>query len=95
MEVGLDSNARKNRSGTIFEQMVGLLLKSKIRKKDLILKEEDSTIQIKRKKRADFVIYKNNVPKLVFECNFYATTGSKPGEVANAYILIMNVNKKI
>jgi len=31
MEVGLDSNARKNRSGKIFEQLVGLLLKKKIR----------------------------------------------------------------
>ncbi len=30
MEVGLDSNARKNRSGKIFEQIVGLLLKKKI-----------------------------------------------------------------
>ena len=31
MEVGLDSNARKNRSGKIFEHLIGLLLKNKLR----------------------------------------------------------------
>lgn len=87
MEVGLDSNARKNRSGKIFEHLVGLLLKNKLRNySEFILEEEDSTLQIKRNKRADFVIYHNDKPKIVIECNFYASTGSKPIEVANAYI---------
>lgn len=87
MEVGLDSNARKNRSGKIFEHLVGLLLKNKLRNyPGFILKEEDNTLQIKRNKRADFVIYHNNKPKIAIECNFYASTGSKPIEVANAYI---------
>jgi type II restriction enzyme len=87
MEVGLDSNARKNRSGKIFEQLVGLLLKDKVRGcAGFLLREEDSSLEIKRNKRADFVIYHNNVPKIVIECNFYASTGSKPIEVANAYI---------
>lgn len=87
MEVGLDSNARKNRSGKIFEHLVGLLLKDRLRDyPSFTLKEEDSSLEIKRKKRADFVIYHNNSPKIVLECNFYASTGSKPIEVANAYI---------
>ena len=87
MEVGLDSNARKNRSGKIFEQLVGLLLKKKIREIDgLTLIEEDSSFKIQRKKRADFVIYKNHKPKVVLECNFYASTGSKPIEVAHSYV---------
>lgn len=87
MEVGLDSNARKNRSGKIFENLVSLLLKNKLRKHpNFSLKEEDSSIKIKRNKRADFVIYKDNNPKIVIECNFYSTTGSKPIEVANSYI---------
>lgn len=87
MEVGLDSNARKNRSGKIFEQLVGLLLKDKLRNHPgFVLKEEDSSLEIKRNKRADFVIYHNNYPKIAIECNFYASTGSKPIEVANAYI---------
>ena len=29
MEVGLDSNARKNRSGKIFEQLVEIIMKNK------------------------------------------------------------------
>jgi len=92
MEVGLDSNARKNRSGKIFEQLVGLLLKDKVRDRaGFILKEEDSSLEIKRNKRADFVIYHNNIPKIAIECNFYASTGSKPIEVANAYI---DLNRK-
>lgn len=88
MEVGLDSNARKNRSGKIFEGIVELLIKKKIEKSgmDLYLKTEDSDIKIKRNKRADFVIYHKNEPKMVIECNFYGSTGSKPIETANAYI---------
>jgi len=87
MEVGLDSNARKNRSGKIFEQLLGLLLKKKIRNLDgYNITAEDSSLEIKRNKRSDFVIYKNNEPKIALECNFYASTGSKPIEVANAYI---------
>lgn len=87
MEVGLDSNARKNRSGKIFEQIVGLLLKNKLRNHpEFFLKEEDSSIKIKRNKRFDFVIYHKDVPKIGFECNFYGSTGSKPIEVANSYI---------
>ena len=86
MEVGLDSNARKNRSGTIFEELVGLLIKNKIKDRDFELKEEDTSLKIKRNKRADFVIYQNKVPKIAIECNFYSSTGSKPIEVANAYI---------
>ena len=92
MEVGLDSNARKNRSGKIFEELVGLLLKKKIRKlKAYKIITEDNSIEIKRNKRLDFVIYINNTPKIALECNFYSSTGSKPIEVANAYI---DLNKK-
>lgn len=87
MEVGLDSNARKNRSGKIFENLVGLLLKNKLRdRSDFTLTEEDGSFEIKRKKRADFLIYHHHNPRIVLECNFYASTGSKPIEVANAYI---------
>ena len=33
-----------------------------------------------------------NMPKMVIECNFYNTTGSKPIETANAY---MDLQRKI
>ena len=37
-----------------------------------------------------YVIYYRNVPKYLFECNFYNGTGSKPIEVANAYVDLQN-----
>lgn len=94
MEVGLDSNARKNRSGKIFENILELLLKRKIREsnKNLVLKSQDTNIVLRRNKRPDFVIYQDNEPKIVIECNFYNSTGSKPIETANAYI---DLQKKV
>jgi len=47
---------------------------------------KNNSIEIKRNKRSDFVIYVNDKPKIALECNFYSSTGSKPIEVANAYI---------
>ena len=85
-EVGLDTNARKNRSGHIFEDAVGTLLQEKIEsREEFDIIKEDSNVNIDRNKRFDYVIYKNNVPRIVFECNFYNSTGSKPIEVAHAY----------
>ena len=85
-EVGLDTNARKNRSGHIFEDIVGHLLKDKIKNlKQYSLVKEDNNVAISRNKRFDYVIYENDVPKFAFECNFYNSTGSKPIEVAHAY----------
>ena len=85
-EVGLDTNARKNRSGHIFEDAVGTLLQEKIKnREEFHIIKEDTDVDIERNKRFDYVIYKNNVPKIVFECNFYNSTGSKPIEVAHAY----------
>lgn len=85
-EVGLDTNARKNRSGHIFEDIVGKFLEEKIKNNSqYFLVKEDANVVIARNKRFDYVIYKGDVPKLAFECNFYNSTGSKPIEVAHAY----------
>jgi len=90
-EVGLDTNARKNRSGHIFEDAVETLLQEKIENRNgfQVMKEE-FVRDIDRNKRFDFVIYKNHSPKIVFECNFYNSTGSKPIEVAHAYADLQN-----
>lgn len=86
VEVGLDTNARKNRSGHIFEAVVGDLLDEEFKNKDNIrIVKEDSSLNIDRIKRFDYVIYVDNRPKYAIECNFYAGTGSKPIEVAHAY----------
>ena len=94
-EVGLDTNARKNRSGHIFEDAIGTLIEEKIKNRDdLSFMDEEFVEDIDRNKRFDFVIYKNNTPKIVFECNFYNSTGSKPIEVAHAYADLQNeINK--
>lgn len=85
-EVGLDTNAMKNRSGHIFEDIVGNLLNDKINSiKDYKIVKEDPNIIIKRNKRFDYVIYKGDSPKIAVECNFYNASGSKPIEVAHAY----------
>lgn len=86
VEVGLDSNARKNRSGEIFQQLLSLLLKKKLKDTLLEVRTEDPSVQTARNKRADFVVYYDRKPRIAIECNFYNTTGSKPIETANAYI---------
>ena len=90
-EVGLDTNARKNRSGHIFEDAVGTLIEEKIKNRNgFSFIDEEFVDDIDRNKRFDFVIYKNRTPKIVFECNFYNSTGSKPIEVAHAYADLQN-----
>lgn len=85
-EVGLDTNARKNRSGHIFEDIVGRFLEEKIKDySQYSLVKEDVNVVISRNKRFDYVIYEKDVPKFAFECNFYNSTGSKPIEVAHSY----------
>lgn len=90
VEAGLDTNARKNRSGHIFEDIVGDVLAEKIKYHPEYRLGKEDTISFQRTKRWDYVIYKNNQPKLLFECNFYNSTGSKPIEVANAYVDLQN-----
>lgn len=94
-EVGLDTNARKNRSGHIFEDAVGTLLQEKTENRPgITFSDEEFVADIDRSKRFDFIIYKNNTPKIVIECNFYNSTGSKPIEVAHAYADLQNeINK--
>jgi type II restriction enzyme len=94
VEVGLDTNARKNRSGKIFEDLVELLLKRKLSGfPDLSISRNDDSFKISRKKNADFVIYYQGEPKVLIECNFYSESGSKPIETANAYIELQRKTK--
>lgn len=84
--VGRDSNARKNRSGWIFEELVkNFLNKSKIQYVAEDPNFEFEHPETKRKKRPDFVIYKNSKPIAILEANFYNSTGSKPIEIVESY----------
>ena len=97
IEVGLDSNARKNRSGHLMEMIVGNILskngipfRKEIYSSDLpiIAKELGKDL-----KRFDFVIEATGKTYLI-EVNFYADGGSKLNEVARSYSeLAPKINK--
>ena len=87
IETGLDTNARKNRSGHIMEKTVAKLLKDNgITFRQEVYSSEFPQLSVlgKDKKRFDFYI---NAPKkkYLIEVNFYSSGGSKLNEVARAY----------
>ena len=88
IETGLDSNARKNRSGHVMEGMVARILdKNGVRYRQEVYSSEWSEITKvlgDDKKRFDFVI---QTPKKTYliEVNFYSGGGSKLNEVARSY----------
>ncbi len=83
MEVGSDTNARKNRSGFIFEEMsLNILLNE-----GLDVRKAKSKINIgNRSKLPDILLYKNNEIYAFIEVNFYNGVGSKPLETMQSYI---------
>lgn len=109
VEVGLDSNGRKNRGGHLMEDLVeSYIIKAGLKKnvdyyKEMTISEIErrwglnlSSIsnQGKAEKRFDFVIKKG---KTVFaiETNFYSSGGSKLNETARSYKTIALESKEI
>lgn len=87
VETGLDTNARKNRSGHIMEHSIAqLLTKEKISFRQEVYSSEFPQLSVlgEDMKRFDFVI---NTPKKTYliEVNFYSGGGSKLNEVARSY----------
>jgi type II restriction enzyme len=88
IETGLDSNARKNRSGHVMEKQVANIF----RKNNITFRQEVSSSEWSKvtealgddKKRFDFVIESGNTTYLI-EVNFYSGGGSKLNEVARSY----------
>lgn len=99
VEVGLDTNARKNRSGKLMAEAVAKVFDEA----GVAYEEEVNSTSFndlkglgKDLKRFDFVIRKKDKIFLI-ETNFYNGGGSKPNEVARAYSDIApknNANKK-
>lgn len=88
IETGLDTNARKNRSGHIMENTVADLLSShgidfikEVYSSDW---PELSTVLGEDEKRFDFTIRSKGINYLL-EVNFYSGGGSKLNEVARSY----------
>ena len=87
IETGLDTNARKNRSGHIMENTVAKIFKDNgIRFRQEVYYSEFPVLSVlgTDEKRFDFFIDTLS-KKYLIEVNFYSGGGSKLNEVARAY----------
>lgn len=87
VEVGLDSNARKNRGGDTFADTIAAIFsKHNINFKREVYSDNFSELDILGidRKRFDFYI-KTNHKSFFIEVNFYNSGGSKPSEISRAY----------
>ncbi|MDP3837292.1 MAG: type II restriction endonuclease [Methylococcales bacterium] len=96
VEVGLDSNARKNRVGTLMENLVEVFVADTCDKLNLPYLAQATADKIKTAWNIDITVDKskrildfaiNNNGKLYFiECNFYGGGGSKLKSTATEYV---------
>ncbi len=88
VETGLDTNARKNRSGHLMERHIASIFDNEgISYRQEVYSTEFSALSSvlgEDKKRFDFVVETNSC-KYLIEVNFYSGGGSKLNEVARAY----------
>ena len=109
IEVGLDSNGRKNRGGHLMENLVESYIIKAGYKKDVNYFKEMYLKDIEKKwnldlsemsghntstKRFDFVI-KTDKQVYVIETNFYSSGGSKLNETARSYKMLAEESKKV
>ncbi len=109
VEVGLDTNARKNRTGTAMEDLVEEFLIEAGLVKDKTYFKEMRTSEIlnrfgidlnkfnkqkRAEKRYDFVVKTKNI-LYVIEVNFYSSSGSKLNETARSYKMLAQESKDL
>ena len=109
IEVGLDSNGRKNRGGHLMENLVeSYIIKAGYKKdinyfKEMYLKDIENKWNLDLRemsgnntstKRFDFVI-KTEKQVYVIETNFYSGGGSKLNETARSYKMLAQESKKV
>ena len=110
VEVGLDTNARKNRTGTAMENIVEAFILDAGFIKDVTYFKEMKTSKIKElfgieltlksldeskaEKRFDFVI-KTEQKVYAIEVNFYSGGGSKLNETSRSYKMLAQESKDI
>lgn len=87
VEVGLDTNARKNRSGETMSKAVSFFFD----KAEIFYKKEINSTEFPEitslgadLKRFDFVV-KTKIKTYLIEANFFNSGGSKPNEIARSY----------
>jgi len=98
IEVGMDTHARKNRSGAAMELVLkpiiekinaNLRISHMLFQKNFSNLEKDYNIVVStslRNRQADFIIIKDENKVINIEANFYSGTGSKPQEIVDSYI---------
>ena len=111
VEVGLDTNARKNRTGKFMEEIVEGYIK-KIPNIDYLRQASKSDIAKhyntnvldslildqengKTNKRFDFAFKNKNDELILIETNYYSGSGSKLNETARSYKMIAEESKSI
>ena len=109
VEVGLDSNARKNRGGHLMENLVESYIVKAGYKENVNYFKEMYLSDIEKKwnldlsvmsgnntstKRFDFVI-KTDKQVYVIEANFYTSSGSKLNETARSYKMLAEESKLV
>ncbi|MCR4431698.1 MAG: type II restriction endonuclease [Tepidanaerobacteraceae bacterium] len=107
VEVGMDTNARKNRSGDAMELILKPIVESIISKhkssykmlfqKNFKYLEKQYGIKVTpsiANRKADFIIIKNDNKVINIEVNFYSGSGSKPQEIVDSYIERQNELKE-
>ncbi len=109
IEVGLDSNGRKNRGGHLMENLVeSYIIRAGYEKnvnyfKEIYLKDIEKKWNLDLSemsghntstKRFDFVI-KTDKQVYVIETNFYSSGGSKLNETARSYKMLAQESKKV
>lgn len=110
IEVGMDTNGRKNRTGDVMEDLVeSYLVKAGLIKDKTYFKEMNAS-EIKDKfgidlfalsndgkteKRFDFVFLGAFNTLFACECNFYGSSGSKLNETARSYKTLAEESKRI
>ena len=109
IEVGLDSNSRKNRGGHLMENLVESYIVKAGYKKNVNYFKEMYLTEIENKwhldlsalsanntstRRFDFVI-KTDKQVYLIETNFYSSSGSKLNETARSYKMLAEEAKKV
>ncbi len=92
VEVGLDSNGRKNRLGKIMDKLMNDILRdnipdfeSKVKMNVNINEIEGLQMKVLNDEKIKFVLLKENVTYLI-QSSFHNTCGSKPYELLKTYI---------
>lgn len=92
VQIGLETNRRKNVGGQKFREEVFIILQElalkvsiSVKKKVIVLEEDTTVYGNDLSKQVDFVIQINGINRFGVEVNFYTVSGSKPTEIKRSY----------